>query len=212
MSCCCGGSDKVSDTNAAVPKKYDPHFRGPIQKGRSCTDILCCASFFFAIILFWIIGVFAWLNGNPVLLVKPTDSNGNLCGLQNTPYENRTYLLYFDLTECLSPTATLNFQCPTRQLCVESCPTEITAPFAVAEAASNNLADLDPNTLICIDGVDPTNTSEWSSANYRDLFTQELCAPYTFPSTSILGRCIPALNFNSSQANSTLEFASDVVG
>lgn len=151
---------------------YDPNFQGPIQKGRSCTDIICCASFFFAIIIFWIIGLFAWLNGNPVLLVKPTDSNGNLCGLENSPYENRSYLLYFDITECLNPTNALNFQCPTRQMCVESCPTELTAPFAVAEAASavstTALIDLlDTASLVCIDGVDPTNTSKWDSSNYR---------------------------------------------
>lgn len=201
MGCCGAESDNKVDT---LPKKYEQNFKGPIQKGRSCTDIICCASYLFAVIIFWIIGLFAWLNGNPVLLVKPTDSNGNLCGLQNSPYENRSYLLYFDITECLNPTNALSFQCPTRQICVESCPTQLTAPYAIAEASVSPLISLDASSLVCMDGVDPTNTSQWNSENYQDLFSQELCAPYTFPSSSILGRCIPALNFTSEDANTTL--------
>ena len=50
----------------------------------------------------------------------PHDSNGRVCG-GSKELENKTFLLYFDITRCLSVKATIT-GCPTPQVCVEKCP------------------------------------------------------------------------------------------
>ena len=48
----------------------------------------------------------------------PHDSYGNICG-KSKNFENKKYLLFYDITECLSFFTTLS--CPTKQVCVEKC-------------------------------------------------------------------------------------------
>lgn len=58
------------------------------------------------------------MTGDPNQLIKPHDSEGNICG-QNG---NNSLLFYFDLTRCLSVLTYINQGCPTKQICVEKCP------------------------------------------------------------------------------------------
>lgn len=93
----------------------------PITDKHSCTDIICTVLFFIFIILLVAVSVFAYMNGNPASLIKPHDSDGNVCG-ETEGYQNKPYLFFFDLTRCLSVIKSIGFGCPTRQICVEQCP------------------------------------------------------------------------------------------
>ena len=64
----------------------------------------------------------AFQKGDPYKLIRPTDSNGNICGMGNKT--NEPILLYFDILQCTSAAdlATSNFQCPTYAKCVNTCP------------------------------------------------------------------------------------------
>uniref|UniRef100_H2YS18 Choline transporter-like protein n=1 Tax=Ciona savignyi TaxID=51511 RepID=H2YS18_CIOSA len=104
-------------------KTFDPSFKGPIKK-RGCTDILCCLLFFVFILGYIVIGLFAWLNGDPVILLHPTDNQGRICGLNygDLDLRNKNNLFYFDLTRCASAATLINLQCQTTQICVSTCP------------------------------------------------------------------------------------------
>lgn len=67
------GSSRVEDLNSGK------NFRGPIGN-RSCTDVLCMLLFVVFLVGWAAIATFAVLNGNPMRLVYPSDSKGQICG------------------------------------------------------------------------------------------------------------------------------------
>ncbi|KAF3819721.1 hypothetical protein GH733_015230 [Mirounga leonina] len=103
------------------PRTFDPNFKGPVAK-RSCTDVLCCIIFILFIIAYILLGLVAWVHGDPRRVAYPTDSKGHFCGQKGTPNENKTILFYFNLFSCTSPSVVVNLQCPTTQICVSKCP------------------------------------------------------------------------------------------
>ncbi len=52
--------------------------------------------------------------GDPQRLIHPTDSNGKICGVDET-VEDKPYLFYFDLTRCADPSIFIT-GCPTPQV------------------------------------------------------------------------------------------------
>ena len=206
MALCCADDSKV-DTS---PKKHDKSFKGPI-KSRSCTDIICCASFSFIVILFIVIGIFAFLNGNPELLLAPTDSDGNLCGYND--FTDRPNLLYFDIAQCASPASTFNLQCQTRQICVASCPTQFTSGqyFALQESLNPGSNFVNNDNLFCKYN---TNLDQYKTDlnTMNSLFTNEICAAFTIPSTPILNRCIPGIGYTDDILNEVVKFNQTVGG
>nr|KAF6380371.1 solute carrier family 44 member 5 [Myotis myotis] len=115
-------------------RAFDPDFKGPIAK-RGCTDVLCCMVFILFITGYIILGLIAWVHGDPRRVAYPTDSKGHFCGQKGTPNENKSILFYFNLLSCTSPSVMINLQCPTTQICVSKCPEkfltylEIQLPF-----------------------------------------------------------------------------------
>ncbi|RXN35046.1 choline transporter 4 [Labeo rohita] len=99
------------------PAQYDPTFTGPIHK-RSCTDIICCALFMLVITGYMVVGILAWLYGDPRHVLYPRNSTGMFCGIgQNKDKPN---VMYFDITKCATATnvmaaALQGLQCPTTQ-------------------------------------------------------------------------------------------------
>jgi solute carrier family 44 (choline transporter-like protein), member 2/4/5 len=175
---------KSEDDSGAYGKKfdYDPDFRGPIHD-RSCTDILCLILFLACIGGLVVVSCFAYYNGKPEILIHPTDSRGNLCGLKKMV--TRPYLFFFDLTLCgKSAAVSLMKGCPTTQICLEKCPDKNW--YWKTALLENTVSD-----AICQDGIDPTRSGPLS-----DLVTQGKCAPYYFNSTSVSGRCVPNLFLN----------------
>ncbi|KAI4549419.1 hypothetical protein MJG53_001890 [Ovis ammon polii x Ovis aries] len=89
---------------------------------RSCTDVLCCMIFMLFIMAYILLGLAAWVNGDPRRVAYPTDSQGYFCGQKGTPNENKSILFYFNMLTCTSPSVVVNLQCPTTQICVSKCP------------------------------------------------------------------------------------------
>uniref|UniRef100_A0A674CN60 Choline transporter-like protein n=1 Tax=Salmo trutta TaxID=8032 RepID=A0A674CN60_SALTR len=111
------------DSKYGEARKFDPTFKGPIHN-RGCTDVFCCILFILAILGYFAVGILAWSQGDPRKVIYPTDSRGQFCGQAGTPLEKKPLLFYFNILKCASPLTLLEFQCPTTQLCVESCPTK----------------------------------------------------------------------------------------
>ncbi|XP_019905474.1 choline transporter-like protein 2 isoform X2 [Esox lucius] len=164
-------------------RKFDPTFKGPIHN-RGCTDVLCCILFVVAIIGYFAVGILAWSQGDPRKVIYPTDSTGQFCGQAGTPLEKKPFLFYFNILKCASPLVLLEFQCPTTQLCVESCPTKYTTLMK----ASKNKGDLDYYARFCKEGANLTGMS------VPQILRDGLCPSVLVSSKPFGRRCLPALS------------------
>lgn len=105
----------------------------PMLERHSCTDIICTILFIISILLLAFVSAFAYMSGNPASLIKPHDSEGNICG--ETPgLENKTNLFFFDITRCLSVVQSISLGCPTKQICVDKCPSETSTTLSKVQA------------------------------------------------------------------------------
>ena len=174
------------------PHSYDPDFHGPVHK-RSCTDVICALLFFVFLIGWGLVGGYAIYYGDPEILVFPTDSDGRKCG-RDPEVADKQFLLYFDITQCSSPIV-LIAGCPTPQVCVSQCPQEnrFAVPYGLDERLCTAAAR---RSLTCRPGVDPTDTSRSCRSLLRDT---DDCAPFTFRSAAVLGRCVPNLGIGDVQ-------------
>nr|CAD7197084.1 unnamed protein product [Timema douglasi] len=158
------------------PVKYDPTFKGPLNK-RSCTDVICLGLFLVFVGAWIFVGcyvgdcqcsVLGFTRGDPSRLLLPTDSQGRKCGL-DTDVIDKPYLFFFDLTRCIRSNVVLN-GCPTPQVCVKSCPEQ---NFFYSNSSS--LEDI-RRDIICKTSIDV------SSISTVDEFTghvdREDCARY----------------------------------
>ncbi|XP_030053170.1 choline transporter-like protein 4 isoform X2 [Microcaecilia unicolor] len=179
---------KVKDAGTyGDPAKYDPTFRGPI-KNRSCTDIICCFLFMVFIIGYMIVGIVAWIYGDPRQVIYPRNSSGMYCDFGQN--KGKPYLLYFDLLKCIVGTnvmaSALNgMQCPTTQICVASCPenfTWITPMFGKPNEVFNQ--------MFCQPQINLSTTT----MSVQDIAKEELCPPFTIPSRPFFNRCFPKSN------------------
>ncbi|XP_048473860.1 choline transporter-like protein 2 isoform X2 [Rhincodon typus] len=175
-----------SEPPQGEPKKYDPKFKGPVGN-RSCTDILCCIIFFLAIVLYVIVGILAWIHGDPRKVIYPTDSRGEFCGQVGGRNEHKPFLFYFNLLKCASPLVLLEFQCPTTQICVSKCPEKFDS-FITA----HTLLKVAPErwtyyTQFCKPGFnDSTKTPV-------EVFKDGDCPAFLTPSKPFTRRCFPDL-------------------
>uniref|UniRef100_A0A4W4GIJ3 Choline transporter-like protein n=1 Tax=Electrophorus electricus TaxID=8005 RepID=A0A4W4GIJ3_ELEEL len=148
------------------PAAYDPTFNGPIHN-RSCTDIICCVLFMLVVTGYLVVGILAWLYGDPRHVLYPRNSTGMFCGV--SPNQDKPNVFYFNILNCATATnimaAALNgLQCPTTQICVSSCPSNFWA--------LNPLAYL-PN------------------ADLTKFFQQDLCVPsFNLSTTSLVRMCV----------------------
>uniref|UniRef100_A0AC34F327 Choline transporter-like protein n=1 Tax=Panagrolaimus sp. ES5 TaxID=591445 RepID=A0AC34F327_9BILA len=170
------------------PKKsYNPL----ILTRRGCTDIFCC----FVLLVFlaaWIaVAIFGFMWGKPERLIHPTDSYGRTCGgnrIGGYDLRDKPYLLFFDLTKCVN-FATVLSGCPTRQICVKSCPTTYYTYLQLQTASSADLISAIENKVICDETIDKTTIKTFSQLkNYVDT---GWCTAYTVKSAAVLGRCMP---------------------
>uniref|UniRef100_A0A914XUH1 Choline transporter-like protein n=1 Tax=Panagrolaimus superbus TaxID=310955 RepID=A0A914XUH1_9BILA len=166
------------------PKKsYNPL----ILTRRGCTDIFCC----FVLIIFlaaWIaVAIFGFMWGKPERLIHPTDTYGRTCG-SNRIGGDKPYLLFFDLTKCVNFVTVLS-GCPTRQICVKSCPSTYYTYLQLQTASSSDLLSAIENKVICDETIDKTTIKTFSQLkNYVDT---GWCTAYTVKSAAVLGRCMP---------------------
>ncbi|CAL8292546.1 unnamed protein product [Merluccius merluccius] len=169
------------------PAQFDPKFNGPIHK-RSCTDIICCVLFMLVLLGYMVVGIIAWIYGDPRHVLYPRNSTGSFCGIDQN--KDKPNVFYFDILKCAVATnviaASLNgLQCPTTQVCVAECPkgfwglTNYVGPAAAAF-----------NQSLCVPSLNLTTTKLTPAA----IMDKELCPFYYTPTVSVLGRCIPDLN------------------
>lgn len=106
-------SNKVSAVENSSDKHDLSKEGGPIRN-RGCTDVICLLLFLAFLVGWVVVGIYAFENGKPLRLFYPSNTNGEICGSSGEDLEDRPYLLFFDLTKCLSPSVALG--CPTKQV------------------------------------------------------------------------------------------------
>ena len=78
-----GSSNQVQDQNGdakyGLPRHHEKDFKGPIHN-RGCTDVLCLLLLLAFLVGWVVVGVFAFSNGDPLLLLYPSNSKGEICG------------------------------------------------------------------------------------------------------------------------------------
>ena len=108
------------NSNETPTIKTNNAFR-PHNQSRKCTDIFCTIIFIIFCLGEVAIVIVAHVFGNPLLLLYPRDSQGDLCGYH---YPTKPHLLYFDIVECARMGASVFVTgCRSPQVCVEKCPT-----------------------------------------------------------------------------------------
>uniref|UniRef100_A0AAY4DQS2 Choline transporter-like protein n=1 Tax=Denticeps clupeoides TaxID=299321 RepID=A0AAY4DQS2_9TELE len=163
-----------------TPRKYDANFKGPIQN-RGCTDIICCILFIVAIVAYFAVGILAWSQGDPRKVIYPTNSKGQFCGQAGTELQTKPLLFYFNIMKCASPLVLLEFQCPTTQLCVDTCPNR----FMTLLKAKVVPSDWNYYKSYCKQGV---------SDGMVNILKNGLCPAMLLPSKPLTRRCFPALS------------------
>ncbi|CAF3165816.1 unnamed protein product [Rotaria sp. Silwood2] len=173
-------------------------------KQRHCTDIFCLILFIIFIFIYGFISLLTISQGNPISLIQPSDSLGNICGQDE--FKSKPYQIYFDISKCLTDGG-LGFLCPTTKLCVSSCPKHYShyQSLQTIENAGYLPKNYTRRQLICMYGFNPITDSR----TIIELVNNGLCAPYTIESEPFLGRCLPAMfinlfdyeNHQTSQAN-----------
>ncbi|XP_032254355.1 choline transporter-like protein 4 [Phoca vitulina] len=183
------GGKQDRDEAYGKPAKYDPTFRGPIRN-RSCTDIICCVLFLVFVLGYIVVGIVAWVYGDPRQVLYPRNSTGAYCGVGAN--EDKPYLLYFNIFSCILATNVIvvaenGLQCPTPQVCVSSCPKDAWTVEAkqLLQKVGEVFYTADRN--FCLPGV------PWDMPVTQSL-QQELCPGFLLPSTPALGRCLPLAN------------------
>ncbi|KAI8803246.1 plasma-membrane choline transporter-domain-containing protein [Cladochytrium replicatum] len=182
---------------------YDVKVIGPLDK-RKCRDILFLILFILYWIGMWVVASLAVQTGDPRRLLLPTDTYGNVCGLDNRgnngtitlaslrsssanvssankylDLSNKTFLYWLNP---LTPTESI-------QVCVERCPT----PPEVVYPAT-------PNGTICAYNV-PVPTAPLALLRAA---SNGSCAAFLYTSKVTLHRCVPDFLGALRKANETL--------
>uniref|UniRef100_A0A8C4F2P7 Choline transporter-like protein n=1 Tax=Dicentrarchus labrax TaxID=13489 RepID=A0A8C4F2P7_DICLA len=122
-----------------------------------------------------------WLYGDPRHVLYARNSTGWFCG--TGPNKDKPNLFYFDILKCATSVnimaSSLNgFQCPTTQVCVETCPNDFWAVEVLAYLPNVKPAKVF-NQSLCVPSIDLATTDLVSPI----LLT--LCKPF-FPSSLYL--------------------------
>ncbi|XP_031441993.1 choline transporter-like protein 4 [Clupea harengus] len=194
------GKDKSKENSEnGEPAQHDPEFNGPIHN-RGCTDIICCVLFMVVIAGYAVVGILAWLYGDPRHVLYPRNSTGMFCGIG--PNKGKPNVFYFDILKCATATnimaAALNgLQCPTTQVCVKRCPQNFWALSPLAYLPGKQPKDFFQQEL-CLPSFDLA-TTVLSVSEIKD---RELCPFFYSPTTPVLGRCLPSFGaFNNIPTN-----------
>ncbi|KAM7393746.1 hypothetical protein PAMP_020595 [Pampus punctatissimus] len=135
---------------------------------------------------YFAVGILAWSQGDPRKVIYPTDSRGQFCGQDGTSLEKKPLLFYFNILKCTSPLVLLEFQCPTTQVCVESCPDRYLTLSKTMLVGSKE--DREYYKRYCKEGVDFTKLS------VPEILRDGLCPAMLMPSKAFTRRCLPALS------------------
>uniref|UniRef100_A0A4W4GM31 Choline transporter-like protein n=1 Tax=Electrophorus electricus TaxID=8005 RepID=A0A4W4GM31_ELEEL len=195
--------EEQTQQSGREPAAYDPTFNGPIHN-RSCTDIICCVLFMLVVTGYLVVGILAWLYGDPRHVLYPRNSTGMFCGV--SPNQDKPNVFYFNILNCATATnimaAALNgLQCPTTQICVSSCPSNFWALNPLAYLPNADLTKFFQQDL-CV----PSFNLSTTSLTATQIINKELCPSFYTPTTAVLGRCLPSLGpeYNNVPSNFSL--------
>ncbi|XP_076976712.1 choline transporter-like protein 5 isoform X2 [Tamandua tetradactyla] len=174
----------LDEDNYGKPRTFDPDFKGPVAN-RYCTDVLCCLIFILFIIGYILLGLAAWVHGDPRRLAFPTDSEGHFCGQKGTPNENKTLLFYFNILKCSNPSVIINLQCPTTQICVSQCPEQFLTYTEMQIKNRKNKTHWEYYKQFCKVQFDKPEKS------LNQIVLTEDCPTAIYPSRPFLQRCFP---------------------
>ncbi|CAF0859236.1 unnamed protein product [Adineta ricciae] len=157
-------------------------------KQRHCTDRFCLILFIGFVIAYIVLAIIVISHGNPISLIQPSDSFGNICGQKE--FKSRPYQFYYDISKCLTENS-LSLVCPTIKLCVQSCPTYY-SHYQLLQSDENNdylSKNRTRQQLICVYNYIPMEDNR----SILEMVQNNLCAPYTIPSEPFFGLCIPSM-------------------
>nr|KAF6445156.1 solute carrier family 44 member 5 [Molossus molossus] len=174
----------LKDKKYGDSRAFDPGFKGPVVN-RSCTDVLCCIVFILFIIAYIILGLIAWVHGDPRRVAYPTDSKGHFCGQKGTPNENKSILFYFNLFSCTSPSVLISLQCPTTQICVSKCPEKFLTYMEMQFPYSKDRRYLKYYSQFCKSPI------VHPAKSLSQIVMDDDCPTAIFPSKPFLQRCFP---------------------
>ncbi|ROL52231.1 Choline transporter-like protein 4 [Anabarilius grahami] len=185
--------EEQNNSEYGAPVQYDPTFIGPIHK-RSCTDIICCALFMVVIVGYMVVGILAWLYGDPRHVLFPRNSTGMFCGVGQN--KDKPSVMYFDIIKCATATnimaaALQGLQCPTTQVCVKSCPSAFWMLSPLAYSPTAKPADHFKQEF-CV----PSFQLKDTTLSATEIINKELCPFFYTPTTPVLGRCLPSFGGN----------------
>ncbi|CAJ0949620.1 unnamed protein product [Ranitomeya imitator] len=179
---------ELRGSSEGEPEKYDPKFNGPI-KNRGCTDIICCVLFMVFILGYIVVGVLAWVYGDPRQVIYPRNSTGMYCGVGEN--QDKPYLLYYDLLKCITGTSILasamnGLQCPTTQVCVKECPQDFRGTSFWAA----------PKDAFIQEYCQPSINLTTTQLSVYAIVAKELCPAFLIKSDPLFNRCFPSTNFS----------------
>ncbi|XP_048004473.1 uncharacterized protein LOC125240570 isoform X5 [Leguminivora glycinivorella] len=178
----CGDCCAVPSKESRDPLRHDPEFSGPVRS-RSCTDVVWLIVFLLFLGAWGYVGYYGIKHGNVEQLLAPMDMKGRRCGLDST-LQDKKYLVFFDISECLSPTTAIS-GCKTPQVCVNECPKE-TIVFNKGNYMAPTFNDW-RSKMICVDGINTATMTYDEAVQYMN---DNKCASYVLKSQSVLSRCI----------------------
>ncbi|MBZ3889211.1 Choline transporter-like protein 4 [Sciurus carolinensis] len=105
----------------------DSHF-----SPRGCTDVICCVIFLLFILGYIVVGIVAWVYGDPRQVLYPRNSTGAYCGMGEN--KDKPYVMYFNIFSCIVASniitvAQNGLQCPTPQTVRQSLQQEFCPSF-----------------------------------------------------------------------------------
>ena len=161
---------------------YRDDGNNPIEKKRSCTDVICLLLFIVFLGAWGAVAFFGIQGGDIDKVIYPTNSEGEVCG--RGTQKDRPFLLIFDLTQCLNA-AVLVIGCPTETVCVSQCPQENYSPAGALFAGFSEETIKEKMRPYCKPFNDTLTVDE--------LLKKEICPKWYVKSTAFVGRCLPDL-------------------
>uniref|UniRef100_A0A665UFF3 Choline transporter-like protein n=1 Tax=Echeneis naucrates TaxID=173247 RepID=A0A665UFF3_ECHNA len=121
-----------------------------------------------------------WLYGDPRHVLYARNSTGWYCG--TGPNKDKPNLFYFDILKCatsinIMATALNGLQCPTTQVCVESCPSTFWAVGLKAFSEEDKAKVF--NQSLCVPSINLENTK----FTVKQIIDNELCPFFHIPTT-----------------------------
>ncbi|CAB3400589.1 unnamed protein product [Caenorhabditis bovis] len=196
--------DRIARFNVVETERLAKRHNPQLYTKRKCTDVFCCFLFFLFIVGWGVVAAFGIMWGDPQRLIFSTDSEFRRCGSIVPNYynfSNRPFLLYFDLTKCISYATALG-GCQTTQICVEKCPSSYYSYLQLRKASPQEIQKQVQNMVYCTDDVDKNSINSFQVL--QQLVEKQKCVSYTVKSVPVLQRCFPEAIFTAADKVNTV--------